>query len=114
MGQRVGNWNITSGFLYGRFPARSEAGTRVSINGTTHTSSKLTPGFYECYGIGAATSGLMVFVADGTSTITSSTKNYMIPADQSRFIEVEGGVNDYVAGMTLTGRQGTLCIYRVR
>jgi hypothetical protein len=113
MSQRVGNWNLTSGMLYGRIPARSAGGTRVSLSGTTATSAKLKPGFYELYGLKSSSSGLMVFVADGVSTVTANTKCYMVPADQSRFMEVKGGENDYVAGICYSARVGTLCIYRV-
>ena len=111
---RLGNWNVTSGYLYGRIPLRGDSqGTRVSMNGTTHTSSKLTPGFYEVYGMGSSTGGLMVFVKDGVSTATASTKDYCLPVNQSYVMEVEGGINDYVAGITYPGRVGTLCIFKL-
>lgn len=109
---RVGNWNLTSAFLYGRIP-QQHAGTRVSMNGTTTTSTQLNPGFYTVYGVKSSSIGLSVFVADGTSSITASTKSYMIPANQCYDMEVTEGVNDYVAGLTYTGRVGTLCIYKM-
>jgi hypothetical protein len=113
MGQRSSNWNLTAAYLYGRVPSRVNGGTRVSMNGTSAISMKLTPGFYEVYGVKSSTSGMMVFIADGDSSITASTKSYMIPANQSCIFQVDqSGENAYIAGITYPARVGTLCIYK--
>jgi hypothetical protein len=111
-GQKSANWNLTSGFIYGQIPQRS-GGTRVSINGTTHISSKLVPGFYTVYGIQSSSMGLGVFIEGGTSTVTASSKSYLVPANQVYDMEVRAEVNDYISAITYTGRVGTLCIYKM-